>query len=1077
MNLGSLNVKIGVDTRDLQAGVAGAKQQVQQLAASMSAQTQAVTAADRALREAAASTTSNAERSRQLTAASRELTAARARLAEVMGGESKIASQVAAKYSGLQNMQRAQLIEVKEQIAALELEARANQQAAAAAVRAQEQKIAAAGKAALAQRAAAESAIVAAEREAAAEVKAALAAGQRAGAEAAAAARAAEGRGSGGALTGIGGYAAIGAAAGLAAAVKASIEFNQQMANVGSLIPGNVQRLGELKQAVQQLAQETGKSTKEISTGAYQIISSFGDTADTAKLLAINTKLAIGGVADVGKTIGLTAAVTKTFGDHSAAAVQHVADLAAMTVRLGHTTLPELNASIGQVAPLASQLNVSMDELFGTLATGSGVTGNMSRVSTQLRGIFAGFENPTKAMVALFNQVGVSSGKALIEQRGFAGAVDLVVKTAERTDTPLQKYFHRIEATTLALPLAGAQHDILKQKIDKMKDAAGASEAAFKAQQTGAAALGTELTKLGQTLTVLAQNFGNAVSPALTKATQGINDFLKSAQKLGGETGRLLPQMSQGLAGVATGHFFPGEDTQARYQQMVDAARSQYLAGLSPTGGRFVGGPVAPTGPAASRVRQPTKAEIDAHNKILSTMAAQAFDTARAKAVQLNGEYSNAVAALDLYHRAYEKLTGAQQHNVRQLLVNLKAEQVSKDAVKAAQEAVDARTKAEEKAREERRKQQEDFRTFLKEQQLAIREANKIPGTAMDQLKAEHPGWSQVQYKKALDTQNFRQFAEAARQSSKAAEEQEQQANKAMQAQLKQAQLDEMSTQARRRYGEVNRETLALDSEWNAHYLNLAPNQQRIIDQLYAIGLVKQYNERQDRIAATLRDQETKSYEQAAAALDREKEAMLDFNKALEARRREQERIKQQKFDQDLQKLGDKLNKPADQLKDKINEVAQSAEGVLVSAFHDAFEHGPQAFFKSVVRGFEQMLQDMAAKYLASQLVNLFFGTTNEAGDRGGGLVGNLIGSLFTHRAGGGPVTAGMPYLVGERGRELFVPSGNGAIVPNGQAAAGTQNITIHVHGVTDANSFRRNTGAITADISRALSTRARRDG
>ena len=35
-------------------------------------------------------------------------------------------------------------------------------------------------------------------------------------------------------------------------------------------------------------------------------------------------------------------------------------------------------------------------------------------------------------------------------------------------------------------------------------------------------------------------------------------------------------------------------------------------------------------------------------------------------------------------------------------------------------------------------------------------------------------------------------------------------------------------------------------------------------------------------------------------------------------------------------------------------------------------------------------------------------------------------------RASGGPVSAGAPYLVGEAGPELFVPSSAGSIVPNG---------------------------------------------
>jgi len=34
-------------------------------------------------------------------------------------------------------------------------------------------------------------------------------------------------------------------------------------------------------------------------------------------------------------------------------------------------------------------------------------------------------------------------------------------------------------------------------------------------------------------------------------------------------------------------------------------------------------------------------------------------------------------------------------------------------------------------------------------------------------------------------------------------------------------------------------------------------------------------------------------------------------------------------------------------------------------------------------------------------------------------------------RADGGPVTGGTPYIVGERGPELFVPNSSGAIIPN----------------------------------------------
>ena len=53
----------------------------------------------------------------------------------------------------------------------------------------------------------------------------------------------------------------------------------------------------------------------------------------------------------------------------------------------------------------------------------------------------------------------------------------------------------------------------------------------------------------------------------------------------------------------------------------------------------------------------------------------------------------------------------------------------------------------------------------------------------------------------------------------------------------------------------------------------------------------------------------------------------------------------------------------------------------------------------------------------------------------------------FKGRANGGPVMAGTPYIVGERGSELFVPTTNGTIIPHGASAQGGMNIIVNVAG------------------------------
>ncbi len=75
-----------------------------------------------------------------------------------------------------------------------------------------------------------------------------------------------------------------------------------------------------------------------------------------------------------------------------------------------------------------------------------------------------------------------------------------------------------------------------------------------------------------------------------------------------------------------------------------------------------------------------------------------------------------------------------------------------------------------------------------------------------------------------------------------------------------------------------------------------------------------------------------------------------------------------------------------------------------------------------VLRG---IAQDIAAVTLRDTVIN-------PVSDMLGGLIGGIFG-----RASGGSVSPNTPYVVGERGPELFVPSSAGRIENNPQSGAG----------------------------------------
>lgn len=114
------------------------------------------------------------------------------------------------------------------------------------------------------------------------------------------------------------------------------------------------------------------------------------------------------------------------------------------------------------------------------------------------------------------------------------------------------------------------------------------------------------------------------------------------------------------------------------------------------------------------------------------------------------------------------------------------------------------------------------------------------------------------------------------------------------------------------------------------------------------------------------------------------------------------------------------------------------------------------------------------AQFLANRLVIDFLGVNgNFTGGTNGLGTRDFLSSLF--RAEGGPVAAAQPYIVGERGPELFVPRTSGRVVSNEDTVAAMQSParvghTIHMTVVTqDANSFRRSQGQVEAQLAVAL--------
>ena len=94
--------------------------------------------------------------------------------------------------------------------------------------------------------------------------------------------------------------------------------------------------------------------------------------------------------------------------------------------------------------------------------------------------------------------------------------------------------------------------------------------------------------------------------------------------------------------------------------------------------------------------------------------------------------------------------------------------------------------------------------------------------------------------------------------------------------------------------------------------------------------------------------------------------------------------------------------------------------------------------------------------------------------------IATIMGQQYQGRATGGLVQKGKPYMVGEGGKEAFIPNQTGTIIPNGNMGSGEQNVTVNFNiSTVDAAGFdqllvsRRNT--ITNIIRDAASQKGQR--
>jgi len=145
--------------------------------------------------------------------------------------------------------------------------------------------------------------------------------------------------------------------------------------------------------------------------------------------------------------------------------------------------------------------------------------------------------------------------------------------------------------------------------------------------------------------------------------------------------------------------------------------------------------------------------------------------------------------------------------------------------------------------------------------------------------------------------------------------------------------------------------------------------------------------------------------------------------------------------------LEDQIQKQIE-LEDRLKE-QQGLYDTIQSSMEDAFMSMVDGT-KSAKDAFKSMAAAIIKELYNVLVVQQLVGSFDRATGKGAGITG-FLGKALTgmFKADGGPVSAGQPYIVGERGPELIIPKSSGMVLTNGQTKAalgGVSNDNYVVH-------------------------------
>jgi len=458
--------------------------------------------------------------------------------------------------------------------------------------------------------------------------------------------------------------AAAGILAPMALATKSFADFQQQMANVSTMVSDTGAHMGRFTEGVRKMAVEFGESTEALAGGLYDILSASVAPAKALEVLETAVKAAKAGMTD---TKTAADAITTVLNAYSLSAERagDVSDLLFSVVRRGKTTFGQLAPQIGMVASTAASAGLSMEELGASVAVLTRAGVRTENAITAVNRIVATFLKTTPASAKAAKDLGFSLDTATLKAEGLAGVFE---RLADLDPGQVAEIFPNIRALRGVVP-ALENLEGFGEDIEAMGARAGATEEAYEKMTK---TLTHAFNQMKQAAVVAAGRIGEALGGTMKGLIKGVKEWMdgvvawvKRNKDLIATIGKIA--LKVGLwAGAIGGLLVIVGKLGAGITALVGVVKTLHLAfsalaASNPLGWALVGvGAVVALGVAISQLTQYTAKLHDQEKQILATADKErAADLAKIERLkQLQGKHEKTNAEIKEAQRLAGELSG-----------------------------------------------------------------------------------------------------------------------------------------------------------------------------------------------------------------------------------------------------------------------------------------------------------------------------------------------------------------------------------------------------------------------------------